>query len=51
MPTGIVETILPAERHIENARRQDEERQRPAGIRRHIPCRQFRNDLAGGETE
>ncbi|MBC8544380.1 hypothetical protein [Bianquea renquensis] len=34
-----------------NARRRDEERHRPAGIRRHIPHRHRRNDLAGGDTE
>ncbi|MFQ9799230.1 MAG: hypothetical protein ACLR23_10210 [Clostridia bacterium] len=32
------------------ARRLGEERQRPAGKRWQILCRQRRNDLAGGET-
>ncbi|MBC8544378.1 hypothetical protein [Bianquea renquensis] len=34
-----------------NARRRGEERQPPAGTRRHIPRHHSRNDLAGGETE
>ncbi|MBC8544377.1 hypothetical protein [Bianquea renquensis] len=36
---------------MKNARRQGEERHRPAGTRRLIPRRHSRNDLAGGDTE
>ncbi|MBC8544226.1 hypothetical protein [Bianquea renquensis] len=44
------ETSTPAGIRYENARRQDEERQRPAGTRRHILRPKQRDEHAGGES-